>query len=159
MGFVHDEDYGTPDFGIEDIERCTDIETLRDWLAETEDRHGDIEAQVEAALKCEHYDDAWMEKARGALGFAGMGLRKLRRRLIALGVNPAPEAPKDELQALRVGLQQAKANTAKAQQAASFGRHLLAALTDALPKATVEAICHEAARRATTEASDRSEAA
>ncbi|RZJ47451.1 MAG: hypothetical protein EON87_01045 [Brevundimonas sp.] len=159
MGFVHDEDYGTPDFGIEDIERCTDVETLREWLAETEDRHGDIEAQVEAALKCEHYDDAWMEKARGALGFAGMGLRKLRRRLLALGVNPTPEAPKDELRALQIGLQKSKAATAKAQQGAAFGRHLLAALTDALPKPTVEAICHEAARRATADAPDQCEAA
>lgn len=151
MGFVHDEDFGTPEFGVSDIESCRDEATLREWLAATECSHGDIEAQVEAALKCEHYDDAWMERTRGALGFAGMGIRRLRKRLLALGFNPIPDVPKDEVRALQYGLQKAKENTAKAQQRAAFGRHLLAAMTEALPKSTVDAICASAALRATAE--------
>ena len=155
MGFVHDEDYSSPTFGIADIDACDDVTTLRDWLTGSLERQGDIEAQVEAALKCEHYDDDWMERTRGALGFTGMGIRRLRRRLLELGYDAVANTPRSEVHALRVGIEKAKENTAKAQQKAAFGRHLLSAMTAALPRAAVEAICAEAARLATAE--DRAE--
>lgn len=151
MRFVHDEDFDGPEFGISDIEGCSDVDTLRGWLSDCETLRGDIEAQVEAALKCETYDDDWMERARSALGFAGMGIKRVRRRLITLGVNPTPDAPKDELQALQSGLQRAKANTAKAQASAAFGRHLLAAMKANLPEAAVAAIVDQAAALAVSD--------
>lgn len=153
MPFVHDEDFSTPDYGLEDIAGCDDVPTLLRWYEETQASHGDIKAQVDAALACETYDDDWMERTRSALGFAGMGVSRLRQRLRKFGVDPEmPPGEFGDLVRLQRGLAQSKENIAKAKASATFGRHLLSAMREALPKATVDAITAEAATRAAADA-------
>lgn len=148
MGFVHDEDFNAQDYGLNDIAAYSDVDTLRRWYDETLARQGDIKAQVEAALSCETYDDDWMERIRGALGFAGMGVTRIKQRLRKLGVDPdMPTGEYGDMLRLQRGLAQAKEATFKAKASAAFGRHLLDAMREALPAATVEAITAEAATR------------
>lgn len=146
MGFVHDEDYGSPDFYISDILECADTAQLLAWLDETTAARDDMKAQIEAAVLSQHFDDDWMSRCRNAYAFAGMGCTRLKQRLRKLGVNA--DLTTDDVVNLRAGLEKVKATLARSQASASFGRHLLAAMRDALPEAAVAAITAEAATRA-----------
>lgn len=153
MPYVHDEGFSEPDYGLDDIANCDDVATLLRWYDATLALHGDIKAQVDAALACDTFDDEWMERARGALGFQGMGVSRLRQRLRKLGIDPdlRPGEHGDMLR-LQRALSSTKDTIAKAKASASFGRHLLEAMRAALPQAAVDAITAEAATRAASDA-------
>lgn len=148
MGFVHDEEFEGPDFNIGDIRQSTDTAELLEWLEQCEDVKGDIKAQIEAATLAGVYDTGWMERARNAYGFAGMGATRLKRRLKALGHE---DAPPGELERLSIFVGRQASDLGKARASASFGRHLLASLKAALPAPAVDAIVGEAAERAASE--------
>lgn len=144
MGFVHDEDFETQRFTPQDIRDCDDDELLRDWLDELEDARGDIKSQIEAAQVTGLIDKDWLERSRGALAFAGMGAKRVKRRLRELGVSPES---KDEFTALLGRFDRQTEDLARERQSAAFGRHLLASLRAGLPEAAANAIVREASDR------------
>ena len=148
MGFVHDEDFETPDFTIEDIEGTDNVAQLIEWLEETEHAFDDMCAQVEAAKITGVGEDAWMARVRGAIGFAGMGRTRLKKRLTKLGVNPAPRVPRSEIEELTAQLNTAKHNLSKARVSADFGRHLLESVKTFVGPDVVALIVADAAERA-----------
>ncbi|MFC5374006.1 hypothetical protein ACFPIF_15690 [Brevundimonas faecalis] len=146
MGFVHDEDFETPRFTPQDIRDCDDSELLRDWLDELEDARGDIKSQIEAAQVTGLVDRDWLERSRGAHAFAGMGIKRVKRRLRELGV--APE-PKEEVEGIKTAWERCKTDLGNARAAGVFGRCLVSCVKEALPEAAANAILAEASKRVT----------
>lgn len=154
MGFVHNEDFDSPDFDIDDIATCSDVRQLFGWLEATDELIDDLKAQVEAAKLCENFDPAWMERIRSSLGFQGMGKSRLKKRLKALGVNPEPPAYPDELGVAQKKLADTQANLVKARSSAEFGRNLLEAVRAHVSPSTFDVIVSAAAVRAVAEVRD-----
>lgn len=148
MGFVHDEDFDTPDIGISDIACCVDADQLRLWLEELRDDKSDIECQIGAAKLSGQFDVGWMDRARSALGFAAMGVKRVERRMLALGLDPAPAVSRDAVAEIDLRFQRAKQDLAKASASAAFGRHLLAALRSQVDPVLAAAIIDAAATAA-----------
>jgi hypothetical protein len=149
MGFVHDEEFETPEFTIEDIERTSNVKQLLEWLEETDNAFDDMAAQIEAANMVGGSDAGWMSRIRSAIGFAGMGRARLKKRLVKLGVNPEPRLPRSEAEELHAQLNMAKNNLAKARVSADFGRHLLDSVKAFVAPEVVAVIVADAAERAT----------
>lgn len=148
MGFVHDEDYDTPDITIRDIAACIDPGQLRDWLETLRDDKGDIECQIGAAKLSGQFDAGWMDRARSALGFAAMGVKRVERRMLALGLDPTPAVARDAVAEIDLRFQRAKQDLAKASASAAFGRHLLAAVRSQADPVLATAIIEAAATAA-----------
>lgn len=149
MAFVYDEDFTDgPGYTLDDIRASTNVAQLCQWLDEGRDRMGDMKIQVEAALLCDNYEDAWMDRIRHAMSFTGIGNARLEKRLKALGVNPHPKADRDELAQARAEATRHKANCAKAQASAEFGRNLLASVKAHVSPAVYDVIVSDAATRA-----------
>lgn len=151
MGFVHDEDYDTPDITIRDIAACIDPGQLRDWLETLRDDKGDIECQIGAAKLSGQFDAGWMDRARSALGFAAMGVKRVERRMLSLGLDPAPAVARDAVAEIDIRFQRAKQDLAKASASAAFGRHLLVALRTQADPALATAIIDAAASAAASD--------
>lgn len=149
MGFVHDEEFETPEFTIEDIEATGNVKQLLEWLEETDNAFDDMAAQIEAAKMVGVSDEEWMRRIRGAIGFAGMGRTRLKKRLVKLGVNPEVRLPRTEAEELHAQLNVTKQNLSKARVSADFGRHLLDSVKAFVAPDVVTAIVADAAERAT----------
>jgi len=146
MGFVHDEDFETPDFTPQDIRVCKDVEQLREWLSEVEDARDDIKSQIDAAQVTGLIDNDWLLRSRGAYAFASMGAKRVKRRMRELGHTPEP---KEEVAELRRVLDQRIEDLNRARSSSTFGKCLLAAVKEALPQAAADAIIREASERVT----------
>ena len=101
MGFVHDEDFETPDFTPQDIRVCKDVDQLREWLSEVEDARDDIKSQIDAAQVTGLIDNDWLTRSRGAYAFASMGAKRVKRRMRELGHTPEPKEEVAELRRVR----------------------------------------------------------
>jgi hypothetical protein len=69
----------------EDVDGCKDLATLESWLYSLESREDAIKAQLEARKEAETDDDEWAQRAGDALGYVKMGVRRIKRRMRALG--------------------------------------------------------------------------
>lgn len=100
------------------IDGCDDHETLRRWMDGLEDRH-EILSMQNKAFHLSPRDDAnslrWLRRVHMALAATGIGIGRLRRRMIAVGaITPDPRdvkiaALEHKITNLRAELEEAKA--------------------------------------------------
>lgn len=100
----------------DDIEACTSVPQMLEWLGALEDTKGDIISSLEARKLAETDDDDWAIRASDALTYASMGVKRIKRKLRALGVNPDPMTEDD------------RKSLERARGAARFAKHLLSAM-------------------------------
>jgi hypothetical protein len=86
----------------EDVDNCTDVETLAQWFVEHDARELEMRAHLEARRFAEIDDEDWFRRCAGALAYTSIGKRWIERRILTLGGEP-PYFPTDpRARALRI---------------------------------------------------------
>lgn len=78
----------------EEIEACSDVDTLRDWFLDSDRRELDIRSFLDAFRSAEIDDETWFRRTGGALAYCVIGKRWIERRILQLG-GEVPYYPTD----------------------------------------------------------------
>jgi hypothetical protein len=100
--FEHVEEPRGRSYSREEIDGCSDLETLSEWFLASDQRELHIRSFLEAMRTAEIDDETWFRRTGGALAYCVIGKRWIERRILILGGEP-PYAPTDpRARALRV---------------------------------------------------------
>lgn len=78
----------------DEIESCSDLETLSDWFRGHDERELEMHSFLDAFRAAEVDDEPWFRRTAGALAYAKIGKRWIERRILILGGEP-PYQPTD----------------------------------------------------------------
>lgn len=115
--YVDDSETEPLEIDRKTIEACNDVATLKEWLGGLEDLEETVRMQT-AAFHMAPNDSPqsllWLSRANKALAATGIGITRVRRKLIAMGELYDPRA--QQIKTLEEKLLNAKARIAELEE-------------------------------------------
>lgn len=92
--FIDDDDGDDEEINIDDVQGCSDKDTLAHWfrsMMETGDR---VRAHIEARRLADLAPDHWLERASAKVAYLRIGMKRVEERMLTLGLM-VPYPPSD----------------------------------------------------------------